>query len=126
MTGAVLFFHCYAGPHFSATHPSWLREAEHWKVGEYNANWGTGELSMRSPSTFLQERKEMCHSVMKLELNCSERKTMSWCKCLISTPQLDSMTCLCGRKHTNTRKGFKKLTSSFTTLIQDGGVASIC
>ncbi len=59
VTGAVLFFHCYAGPHFSAAHLSWLREAQHWKVGEYNANWGTGELSMRSPSTFLQGKKKV-------------------------------------------------------------------
>lgn len=87
---------CYAGPNFSAAHPSWLREAQHWKVGEYDANWGTGEMSMRSPSTFLQAKKKK--SLMKLELNWSERKTMCWCKCLISTPRLDSMTCLCGRK----------------------------
>lgn len=56
-----------------------LHEAQHWKVREYNANWDTGELSMRSP-TFLQEKKEKkCSSMMKLELNWSEGKTMSSC-----------------------------------------------
>lgn len=35
----------------------------HWKVGEYTANWGTGELSMRSSRTFLQGKGS---SVMKL------------------------------------------------------------
>lgn len=42
---------------------------QHWKVGDDSANWGTGELSMRSRS-FLHEKK--CSSIMKLELNWSE------------------------------------------------------
>lgn len=50
---------------------------------------------------------------MKLELNWSKRKTMSWCKCLIHTPWLNSMTRLCGRKNTNTHAGFNKLAGSY-------------
>lgn len=98
VTGAVLFFHCYAGPHFSAAHPSWLREARHWKVGGYNANWGTGEQSMRSPSTFLQENK-MCSSMMKLELNWSDReKQWAGVNVWYLHLWLNSITCLCGKK----------------------------
>lgn len=70
----------------------------------------------------------MCHSAMKLELNCSERKTMSWC----DRYRGYTLAGLCDlllreemHKYTYARD-FKKFTSGSATLTWEGEVATIC
>lgn len=81
----------------------WLHEAEHWKVGEHTANWGTGEASMR-PQTCLQELK--CGPQWwNWSLNWSERETMSWCNSVIPALRLNSMNSIVWEeKNTNAHK----------------------